>query len=201
LGTSFLSTFQRWEFLIWATTIWKVLRKDVPKCLFGLSKSFFREAAIIGWILRNVSIDSARLVLVQKKGLVACACGLWTTLDVAHRKPPSIRRPDALRWHVCIKKQQPDVLQILNTDIKHVRSNVELGTRGLTEHRREPTRDIRATSRKQWKHDPVQLLRSSFVTSPPNYHTKVRIVKHTHRKRSSSSCSVATKKLRDFTTT
>ncbi len=43
LGTSFRSTFQRGEYLIWATLVWKSLWKHVPKCSFGHPKSSFGE--------------------------------------------------------------------------------------------------------------------------------------------------------------
>jgi len=41
------STFQGWEYRIWATKSWKVLRKRVLKCVFGLPKSSFGEHTIV----------------------------------------------------------------------------------------------------------------------------------------------------------
>ncbi len=55
LGTHFRSTFQRGEYSIWATFLWKVLRKCVPKRSFGLPKSLFGEHKVCKMITKDSS--------------------------------------------------------------------------------------------------------------------------------------------------
>jgi hypothetical protein len=51
LGTRFRSAFQRGEYSIWATFLWKVARKFDPKRSFGLPKSSFGEHKV--WKMIN----------------------------------------------------------------------------------------------------------------------------------------------------
>ncbi len=73
LGTHFRSTFQRREYSIWATFLWKVLRKCVPKCSFGLPKSSFGEHKLVTnihvkslWRTKKVALSALGENLLRK---------------------------------------------------------------------------------------------------------------------------------------
>ncbi len=61
LGTRFRSAFQRGEYSIWATFLWKVVRKFDPKRSFGHPKSSFGEHKLYHHFHAIRTISSERL--------------------------------------------------------------------------------------------------------------------------------------------